>query len=175
MNLPNVLTLFRLTLIPIYLTVFFSDLPYRNVWAFLVVLVAGVTDVVDGYIARRYGLTTPLGTMLDPLADKLMMLTVFLSLLISGRLSMWAAIAIFIRDLGMIIGSAIFHFRGKKTVPANMMGKATTVLYYVAFVFLMFEWPYGEPLLWGIIAFSFLTSFVYISQFRMLNQKPVQR
>lgn len=174
MNIPNVLTLFRLALIPIYIFVFFSDLPSRNLWAFFVVILAGITDIADGYIARRYGLTTPVGAMLDPLADKLMMLTVFLSLLISGRISALAALAIFIRDLGMIIGSAIFHFRGKKTVPANIMGKATTVLYYLTFVFLIFEWPSSHALLWGVIAFSYLTSFVYITQFRLMNQKPTE-
>lgn len=171
MNIPNTVTLFRLIFIPIYLIIFFSDLAYSNQWAFLVVLLAGAFDILDGYIARRYGMTTSLGAMLDPLADKLMMLAVFLSLLISARISIWAGLAIIIRDLGMIIGSAIFHFRGKKTVPANLMGKATTVLYYLAFVFLIFEWPFGGAILWGVIAFSFLTSFIYIAQFRALNQK----
>lgn len=171
MNIPNVLTLFRLLLIPIYVVIFFSDIAYSNLWAFFVVLLAGASDIIDGYIARRYRLTTELGAMLDPLADKLMMLAVFLSLLISARISVWAGLAIIIRDVGMIIGSAIFHFRGKKTVPANVMGKATTVLYYVAFIFLIFEWPKGGTLLWIVIAFSFLTSFIYIAQFRTLNRK----
>lgn len=175
MILPNLLTLFRLALIPVYINVFFSDMPYRNTWAFLIVILAGLSDIVDGYIARRYGWTTQVGAMLDPLADKLMMLTVFLSMLLTGRISIYAAVAIFIRDLGMIIGSAIFHFRGVRTVPANVLGKATTVLYYVAFVFLLFEWPYGQALLWGIIGFSFLTTFVYITQITWLNRKPAER
>ena len=171
MNVANVLTLFRLVLIPVYLIIFFSDTAYSNLWAFFIVLLAGVSDILDGYIARRYNLTTELGAMLDPLADKLMMLTVFLSLLISTRISIWAGIAIIIRDVGMIIGSAIFHFRGKKTVPANVLGKATTVLYYTAFSFLIFGWPFGRTLLWIVIVFSFFTSLVYIVQFRSLNRK----
>lgn len=175
MNLPNALTLFRLALIPLYVRVFFSDLPYSNMWALVIVIVAGITDIIDGYIARRFRLTTELGAMLDPLADKLMMLTVFLSLFISGRISFWAGLAIVVRDLGMIIGSAIFHLRGKKTVPANMMGKATTVLHYIAFIFLMFEWPYGALLLWGVIVFSYVTSLTYIVQIRHLNNHPAPR
>lgn len=175
MILPNLLTLFRLALIPVYINVFFSDMLYRNTWAFLIVLIAGLSDIADGYIARRYGWTTQVGAMLDPLADKLMMLTVFLSMLLAGRISIYAAAAIFVRDLSMIIGSAIFHLRGMRNIQANALGKATTVLYYVAFVFLLFEWPYGQILLWGIIGFSFLTTFVYVTQIRLLNRKPVQR
>src|SRR4051794_13494686 len=109
-----------------YLFLFFSDLPNRMYWAFGVILLAGLTDVVDGYLARKHRQVTQLGIMLDPLADKLMMLSVFLSLLISERISIWAGVAIVLRDVGMIVGSAFFHLRGKRTVPANALGKLTT-------------------------------------------------
>ena len=123
MNLPNALTLIRFFFIPLYLFLYFSEIPGRIYWAFGVLLLAGLTDVIDGYLARRNKQVTQLGIMLDPLADKLMMLAVFLSLLISQRISLWAALAIFARDLGMIFGSALFHFRGKKTVPAKSVGQ----------------------------------------------------
>lgn len=171
MNVPNMITLFRFTLIPLYLVLFFSDIPGRMVWAFGILLVAGLTDVIDGFLARRNNQVTQLGSMLDPLADKLMMLAVFLSLLLTQRISTVAAVAIFIRDLGMIIATAFFHFRGKTTVPANLMGKLTTVLYYVALPLLMFDQPGAEQFLWGVIGFSFLTSFIYFFQFQSLNQK----
>ncbi|MFD1427259.1 cardiolipin synthase [Kroppenstedtia sanguinis] len=173
MNLPNIVTLMRFTLIPIYLVIFFSDLPYRIQWAFAVLLLAGITDVIDGYLARRHSQVTQLGIMLDPLADKLMMLAVFLSLLISQRISIPAAVAIFLRDLGMIIASAFFHFRGRLTVPANIMGKLTTILYYVALFLLMFELPMGTVFLWGVIIFSFITALVYLIQFNLLNERSM--
>lgn len=116
---------------------------------------------------------TQLGIMLDPLADKLMMLAVFLSLLISQRISIPAAVAIFLRDLGMIVASAFFHFRGKLTVPANIMGKLTTVLYYFALFLLMFDHPIGEKFLWGVIIFSFVTSLVYLIQFNLINERSM--
>ncbi|MDR6225540.1 CDP-alcohol phosphatidyltransferase family protein [Desmospora profundinema] len=171
MNVPNMITLFRFTLIPLYLLLFFSDIPNRMIWAFGVLLLAGLTDVIDGYLARRNHQVTQLGSMLDPLADKLMMLAVFLSLLLTQRIGLAAAVAIFSRDLGMIIASAFFHFRGKTTVPANVMGKLTTVMYYVALSLLMFDQPGAEQFLWGVIGFSFITSFIYLFQFRLLNQK----
>lgn len=174
MNLPNLITLFRFALIPIYLAVFFSEIPGRMQWAFGVLLLAGLTDVVDGYLARRNHQVTEMGSMLDPLADKMMMLAVFLSLLIAERISLGAALAIFIRDFGMIVGSAIFHIRGKRTVPANKMGKLTTFLFYVALFLLMFEQPIAEQFLWAVIMFSFLTLLVYIVQFKQLNQRTLE-
>lgn len=167
-NVPNLLTLCRFLLIPVYVMVFKAG--YVKT-AFLVLLVAGLTDVLDGYIARRRKLVTQLGSMLDPLADKSMMITVILSLVFSRMISWEAAIAMFLRDAGMIVGSAIFHFRGKRTVPANAMGKLTTVLYYIAILLIVFQFPFANAYLWFVITVSFLTSIIYIVQFHLLNKK----
>jgi cardiolipin synthase len=166
MNVPNILTVSRFVLIPVYLAVFFNGYPKT---AFFVLVVAGLTDILDGYWARSRGLVTQMGVMLDPLADKTMMIAVMISLLISGMIPWEAAIAIFIRDLGMIIGSAFFHFRGKMTLPANVLGKLTTLLYYLAILFVVFELSFSIIYLWFVIAVSFVTSFIYIIQFAVLN------
>jgi cardiolipin synthase (CMP-forming) len=166
-NLPNFLTFVRFMLIPLYIFVFMSD--YKII-AFLLVVLAGITDVLDGYIARKRGQVTPIGAMLDPLADKCMMITVIVSLVFTNMIPWLAAVFMFIRDAGMILGSAIFHFRGKRTVPANTMGKLTTVLVYFAFLFIFFEVPFAIPFLWIVIVFSFVTSMIYIVLFRRLNQ-----
>jgi cardiolipin synthase len=168
LNLPNILTITRFFLIPIYLYIFFAG---HTAWAFLVLVLAGGTDVLDGYLARSKKQTTALGSMLDPLADKSMMLAVVLSFLYSGLIYWAEAIAMFIRDGGMIIGSAIFHFRGKKTVPSNTMGKLTTVLYYLAIPLIMFEVHYALFYLWIVIVFSFITSFIYILKIKQLNKE----
>jgi cardiolipin synthase len=139
--------------------------------AFLVVVLAGATDVLDGYLARKTGQITQAGVMLDPLADKCMMIAVILSLLITDRIPWPAAVIFFIRDVGMILGSAFFHFRGKRTVPANAMGKLTTVMFYVAFLFIFFELPFAIPYLWFVIGFSFITSISYIVMFKSLNRQ----
>ncbi|WP_375295455.1 CDP-alcohol phosphatidyltransferase family protein [Paenibacillus doosanensis] len=168
LNLPNLLTVCRFLLIPVYITVFESG--YMKT-SFLVLLAAGLTDVLDGYIARKRKLVTQLGSMLDPLADKSMMITVILSLVFSGMISWEAAVAMFLRDAGMIVGSAIFHFRGKRTVPANAMGKLTTVLYYIAILLIIFQLPYAHAYLWFVIIVSFITSFIYIYQFNSINRE----
>src|SRR5690606_21877305 len=133
------------------------------------------TDILDGYLARRNGQVTAIGSMLDPLADKSMMIAVILSLLYKSWISWQAAAVIFIRDIGMIAGSAFFHFRGKKTVPANVMGKLTTVLYYIAILFLFLQYSFAEEYLWAVIALSFVTSWIYVAQFRMMNRKQPQQ
>ncbi|WP_139491115.1 CDP-alcohol phosphatidyltransferase family protein [Brevibacillus dissolubilis] len=170
MNIPNALTLFRITLIPLYLWVFFSPFPFHIEIAFGILVLAGITDMLDGYIARKYKLITTLGTMLDPLADKLMMLAAISSFYMSERISLWAALFFFLRDIGMILFSALFHFRGKKTVPANVFGKVTTVLFYLVFTLVMFRHPYGEETLWVVISFSFVTSAIYLTKIRLLNR-----
>lgn len=167
MNIPNMLTISRFVLIPVYLVLFFNGYIRTS---FIILLVAGLTDILDGYIARTRKLVTPMGVMLDPLADKCMMIAVILSLLISEMIPWQAAVAMFIRDAGMIIGSAFFHFRGKLTVPANVMGKLTTVLYYFAILFIVFEFDFAISYLWYVIGVSFLTSFIYIFQFLLLNR-----
>lgn len=171
MNIPNVLTFFRILLIPVYLLVFFSSGPYHIGIALAILIAAGLTDIIDGYIARAYNQITSFGAMMDPLADKLMMLAVVCSLFITERISLWTALFFFARDVGMIVASAIFHFRGKKTVPANVYGKVTTVLFYITFPLLMYRYTYAEELLWTVMLFSFLTSAMYIVKFRLLNKK----
>lgn len=166
-NLPNALTMLRFMLIPVYAVVFWNaDMKL----AFAVLLLAGATDVLDGHIARSRGLVTELGSMLDPLADKLMLITVILSLLLSGMIPWLAAAAFFVRDAGMIAGSVYFHLKGMKTVPANAMGKITTVMLYAAILLIVFDIPYAVPYLWFVIAFSFVTSVLYIFKFRKLNE-----
>lgn len=168
MNLPNMLTISRFFLIPVYIAVFASG---QLMWAFVIVLLAGATDILDGYIARARGLVTATGAMLDPLADKSMMIVVIISLVYSGLIEWYAAVPIFIRDAGMIIGSAFFHFRGKQTVPANTMGKLTTVLYYLAVLFIVFRFDFAMLYLWFVILFSFVTSAIYIFKFQKLNRE----
>ena len=167
MNVPNMITLSRFALIPLFL---FLYLDGYAVAALLTVLLAGFTDMLDGYIARRSGQITITGTMLDPLADKLMMLAIVSGLLIEQTIP-WEAVAVMgFREIGMIASAAYFHFRGMKTVPANAFGKATTIIYYGAIMLLLLDWAGGITLLWCAIVLSFVTSAVYFMKFRHLNR-----
>lgn len=172
MNLPNVLTIFRIALIPLYLLVFFSAQPFHLEFALAILMLAGLTDIADGYIARKYKMVTSFGVMMDPLADKLMMMSVIASFFITERISLWATLFFIARDAAMIVTGAVFHFRGKKTVPANIFGKMTTVLLYMVIPLVMYRYPYSEAILWSVIAFSFLASAIYLVKARLLNRVP---
>jgi cardiolipin synthase len=169
MNVPNMLTMSRFVLIPLFLILYLND---RPIVALCILLVAGLTDFLDGFIARRSGQVTVTGSMLDPLADKLMMLSVVLALLIKNILP-WTAFAVMtFRELVMIIGSGVYHFQGLKTVPANLFGKVTTVLYYAAILLMFLELPGGVAVLWCGIALSFVSSVIYFVTFKNVNRSP---
>lgn len=167
MNVPNMLTMSRFVLIPLFLVLYLND---QSIAAYSVLFVAGLTDFLDGYIARRSGQVTVTGSMLDPLADKLMILSVIIALLVKNVLPLTAFIVMAFRELVMIIGSAFFHFRGLKTVPANLIGKATTVIYYAAITLMFLEQPSGVAVLWLGIVLSFVASIVYFMKFKDINQ-----
>ncbi|WP_025025728.1 CDP-alcohol phosphatidyltransferase family protein [Caldalkalibacillus mannanilyticus] len=173
MNLPNLITIGRFFFIPLFILTFFSY--QSNLFAFLILLAAGISDILDGYLARKNGQVTDIGKLLDPLADKLMMITVILAFVMDDRISWWAAGVFFFRDIGMILISAFYHFNGKRQVPtSNIFGKATTVFFYVAFLMIMFELPYHSEMLWSTILFSLFTSCIYFFIFRRLNT-PMKR
>lgn len=136
MNIPNILTIIRLLLIPAFLLVFFSGLPNSLVVSFIIFLFAGLTDFFDGFIARRYKLVTKWGSIADPFADKLMSITVLLSLTIKRIIPIWVPIVIVAKELLMIIGGIVLFKKGTY-VPAKFYGKAATVLFYAAVLFLV--------------------------------------
>ena len=95
-NIPNLITLARMVMTPVAIMMIVSD---RYLEAFLTFLLAGVSDGVDGFIARHYNLRTELGAYLDPLADKALLTSIYVTLAIYGVLPVWVAIAVVSRDV----------------------------------------------------------------------------
>lgn len=173
MNLPNLLTLLRLLLIPCYLWSFYGTQSPHKVLALCILLFAGLTDVLDGYIARTYKLETYAGQLLDPLADKLMMVAVLFTLIESERVPWLEASLLVLRDVLMIIGAAFFYFQGKRAVPkANNWGKVTTFCYYIAICSIILAWPSalsGEIFLWFTVGLSYLTTVLYVASMDVIT------
>ncbi|WP_067926764.1 CDP-alcohol phosphatidyltransferase family protein [Alicyclobacillus shizuokensis] len=173
MNLPNTLTLFRFVLIPVYLWAFYGVASPHKVSALFILLLAGLTDILDGYIARRKGLETQTGQLLDPLADKLMMVAVLFSLIQSNRVSWLLAGLLVLRDALMILGAAFFYFLGKRAVPkANRWGKTTTVFYYASICSIILAWPsdtFSTWLLSFTLVFSYVTTFLYVASMQIID------
>lgn len=165
MNIPNILTIIRLLLIPAFLFVFFSELPNSMLLSFLIFIFAGITDFLDGYIARKYKLVTKWGSIADPFADKLMSITVLLSLTIDEIIPIWVPIVIVAKELLMIIGGIVLYKKGTY-VPAKFYGKAATALFYVAVLFLVINKIAGIAIMrtFGLI-FIYITVIVTLYAF----------
>ena len=132
-QLPNLLTFARIALTP-YLFLLMWRHDYRGLlWPFALV---GITDVADGFLARRFGWSTRLGAYLDPLADKLLLSGSFLVLALSGALPGWLAAVVLGRD-ALILGAAGVLYAGKfrRSFPPSLWGKLST---FVQVLYLMF-------------------------------------
>ena len=97
-RVPNILTLIRLFLIPFYLMVFYSDTAHPVRWAMIIFLVASLTDIIDGYIARKYDAITKFGQVADPFADKVMQISVLYTLMDIGYIENWFFLIVLIKD-----------------------------------------------------------------------------
>lgn len=143
MNIPNAITLLRIILVPVYLYFFYTSGENHLLYAGIVFIAAGISDVLDGYIARKYELTTKTGAALDPLADKLMTFAVLISLTTAKLIPTWVLLIMGIKEIAMISGGVILYlFKGNKVVPSNKFGKIATVSFYAAVLSIVFKFPY---------------------------------
>lgn len=106
MNLPNIITIVRIFLVPVVVWAIIAGRPDVAFWLFLA---AGVSDAVDGFIAKRFGMQSELGAYLDPLADKALLVSIYVTLAIAGYMPAWVAIAVVSRDI-MIVSAVILSW-----------------------------------------------------------------
>ena len=130
-NLPNFLTISRILLIPVFVVLFSTPTPERSLWAALVFVIAAVTDGLDGYLARRSGQITKLGRLLDPVADKLLILSGLFLLVGLGQVPAWVAIVITGRELAVTGVRAIAASVGV-VIEAEKLGKYKMVFQVIA-------------------------------------------
>lgn len=141
-NVPNTLSVIRLLMVPLFVWLFLSDYVAA---ALAVFIIAGATDVVDGYIARKYNCTSTLGKILDPLADKFLQLSAFLCLWYRDYVPGWMPVIYLIKELATVIGAFIIFRKTKFVVKSNVFGKLATVLVFGAvFVIALFSEVIGE-------------------------------
>ncbi|SHJ62810.1 CDP-diacylglycerol--glycerol-3-phosphate 3-phosphatidyltransferase [Dethiosulfatibacter aminovorans DSM 17477] len=137
-NIPNILTIFRIILAPVFVVVFFSGKENAYNLALVVYVLASFTDFLDGYLARRYNLITELGKVLDPFADKVMLITVLICLYIWGRIPLVIPVVVVVKELFMIVSGLILYLRKERMViPSNIFGKSATVIFMLSIMLLM--------------------------------------
>ena len=166
LNLPNVITLTRILLIPVLVVLFATPTPNRSLTAALVFVVAAVTDLLDGYLARRNGQVTTLGKLLDPIADKLLVLSALILLVNVDRVSALVAILIIAREVAVTGVRAIAAGEGM-VIAAEMTGKYKMALQVVAIVLLILEGTFlsdfGNLHLAGIVTLYLSLVLGYVS------------
>jgi len=166
MNIPNSLTILRILLIPCYIGL----LVYGKFdQALIVLLVAGLTDALDGAIARMKNQYTRLGAVLDPLADKMLLISGFVTLSMIHLVPSWVTILVVSRDVILMLGTAVAHFTDSRVdITPTFLGKGTTFLqlsYVVMVIFLTsrrIDLAVMLPLLFGMISFTLLSGLHYL-------------
>ncbi|MFT4279398.1 MAG: CDP-alcohol phosphatidyltransferase family protein [Rhodopseudomonas sp.] len=125
MSIPNIITLCRILLVPVVVWAIASN---EMAIAFAVFVVAGVSDAVDGFLAKRFNMASELGALLDPLADKALLVSIYVSLGIWGAIPRWLVILVVSRDI-MIVGAVMISWVFGKPIPMKplMVSKLNTV------------------------------------------------
>ncbi|MSO96790.1 MAG: CDP-diacylglycerol--glycerol-3-phosphate 3-phosphatidyltransferase [Rhodospirillaceae bacterium] len=172
-NVPNILTLSRIGIIPVVVAMFFFDSSAMRWTACALFTLAGITDFFDGYLARREKLVSRLGRFLDPIADKLLVASVLLMIVAFDRVGPWSylpALVILLREI-MVSGLREFLAELRVSVPVTALAKAKTTVQMVALGFLIVgsaapNWIpaelIGEIGLWIAAAITLITGYDYL-------------
>lgn len=182
LTVANQLTLLRMLLIPAFVILVVYDRPGL---ALAVFVIAGITDGLDGLIARMSNQKTSLGAWLDPMADKLLLVTTFIVLTVPGtglvnRFPLWLTVLVISRDVLIVITVAIVNIvMGVRTFSPSIYGKVTTGVYVVSCVVLLFFNVLGrrswlvDAAIWMSLAFTLVSGLHYIYHAsRIINETP---
>jgi CDP-diacylglycerol--glycerol-3-phosphate 3-phosphatidyltransferase len=140
-NLPNILTLLRIASIPVIAAILLSPTRSAGLWAAVIFAIASITDWLDGYLARRMGIVTVFGKFLDPIADKLIVMSVLIMILPYGRAPAWMVLIILGREI-IITGLRGLASTEGIVIPASNLGKFKTIFQIVAILGLLLHYDY---------------------------------
>ncbi|HHX06908.1 MAG TPA: CDP-diacylglycerol--glycerol-3-phosphate 3-phosphatidyltransferase [Erysipelothrix sp.] len=170
MNLPNKISLFRISLVPL-LVISFSLMayPHNYVVSLFIFVMGTISDVLDGYIARRDGLITVFGKFIDPIADKLLVNTALLLLTVNGDIHYVAFLLMLWRDM-IVDGIRMVAASQNQVIAASLYGKLKTILQMTAIILLLlrnwpfhlFNFPMSKIVLWLAVLTSIASGFDYL-------------
>lgn len=145
-TVPNQLTFLRLVFLPLFIIAIHYD---EYSWALGILIAAGISDGLDGWLARGLNQKTPLGAYLDPIADKLLLSSSYFVLALKGRIAWWLTILVLSRDLLILVASAVILITvGYRSFPPTIYGKATTFFEILQIVLVLVAAVTGDPRLW---------------------------
>ena len=179
-DIPNILSIIRIFLVFVFVFVFF--VLNSPIWALVVFLVAGATDVVDGYLARRFNWISNLGKILDPFADKLMQCTALVCLCIRSYVPLWFVLVFFAKEMATLIIGLLVIKRRSVVVVSKWYGKTAVCLFYLAIflcvVFRSFleQNPLISILMFAVVAIFAVFAFVgYIKHYSSLKKNEIEK
>ena len=161
-NIPNALSLFRIVLVPVFLVLYLTP-SVADEWAFLTLLVSGLTDIFDGLIARKCNQITDCGKLLDPLSDKVTQVAVVVALTTRYTELLPLTILCFIKELCQGIGGVILLKKGAAVRGSKWFGKLSTVVFYICMLILVLCPDHLTTLRWvlvGVAGVSMLMAFL---------------
>ena len=180
--IPNILSVFRICLVPVFVIVYFIDNQDVKYYAILVYAIAGLSDFLDGYIARRFEAQSKLGKILDPLGDKLMTFTVLICITISNfsnYIFLGTVIVFFVKEILMGVGGLVIHRIAHDEIPpANFIGKTSTFVFFVVCVVLMLFRIHLSNLVIALMlsvamCLSLIALFVYLKSYiKIMKSRP---
>ena len=172
LNVANQLTIVRIVAIPLYLLVLYINKDWSNVAATIIFILAGVSDFLDGYIARKYNMITDLGKILDPIADKILVAAALIALIDLDRLYWWIAVIMLARDFTM---EALRNLAASKgiIIAAGIWGKLKTTFQMVAICMISFKnvwlginwYILGQVLMYVALFLSLYSAYVYFRDY----------
>lgn len=167
MGLPNLLTIFRIMIAP-----FFGYLLYeeRYVAAVILFLIAGLTDILDGFIARKFNMITSFGKIADPIADKMMVIIGLGVLTAQGLIPFYIVGIILAKELIMGIGGLYIYTNKKLVVSASWYGKLSTVVFYIAIILVVFDIPYSDIFILVALFSALFAFFMYIREYLSVSR-----
>jgi cardiolipin synthase len=135
-TIPNILSIFRIILIPVFIYLYITG-DIKN--AFILFIISGITDMLDGFIARKFNQISDIGKVLDPLADKITLISVLSCLYFNNLIHLLLFLIMLSKEIFQIIGG-IFLWKKKIVVQSNIWGKLTTIMFYISISFILI-WP----------------------------------
>ena len=166
-QIPNLLTLARIAAVPVLILFLYEG---RYGAALTVFVLAGITDGLDGWIAKRFKCVTRLGSILDPLADKILIVSTYVMLVLAGDLPFWLILLIGFRDLGIIAGVLVLNtLNGHVQMQPSLLSKVNTFLQISLVILVMIERvglialePIAEILLWFVAVTTVASAIHYV-------------
>jgi CDP-diacylglycerol--glycerol-3-phosphate 3-phosphatidyltransferase len=190
-NIPNLLTMARIAVIPFFIWLLDSPTPKRGFWACIVFTAAAITDILDGYLARKLGVVSVLGKFLDPLADKLIVMAALVWLVSLDRIAAWVVVLLLAREISVTGLRSVAASEGV-VISAGHEGKTKTALQMIGIVALVLGYPYhlsyvgidlgvvdmvhvGQLLVYLSLLFSFASAAQYVRLFAAAVEAKDQR